>query len=1376
MPSTKKKAAALRERVKLLETAQVELDRQAEDTAARFIQVVWRRLRRTRLMVEPRRRIATPKGDVHFWRGHEVRERRYRIERYNGSVEYFVPSETQRADGKRFYAEWPDGRVDVFDGPDDNRRCVYSIRPDGCRDHFEGDAGKEVHTRRDMPDAGVVQFFATDKFDGPYVKEQWWPRLGLRRAYQKREGRSGYSSYSETSVLKSELEWERSYGPEKIAALKREYQEAWAPYDQSARAPPERVHPPPEPRPKTPSYAMDGKKKYRGAGKTMLAKSTQKLACKFTGLGEEGLRKMKAYHLDDEMDYCPYYEPPNGFLKLLMGAAMSKQDRTAQTYCLLKDKQQKAKVFCETWVDNEQLHPYDLSDRTIMLRESAKRNLMMIDSALFALRAQVRSEERPDDLGLRVLYERATTAVTLHTKNAKEISRAMNDCFAHMESIDHKKLLWQLRRDYLAATMEQQKNRLLSSGAKDLGLRTVVAWLFLKHRRMLRDEPLSKNACRSAGHIIAGYDQDEDDALKFFEVAMIDDAVAVLWGDHTDKPNQIFWGWSWRSPPKTLEDEISEALEVMKRAITNGLVSRWVIAPAKNTDDVTGERKELLHSEVQLAHDGRWHVVSEPMPAYWLDFFCRGARSTFDITRDAWIGAEFLLTMVTGHGRCLLRDQREPLCEGAWLDVLAYEDVEEISTAAAEDAPDPDEATEDTEEEFGFRLLPNAHIADAMQRIHNGHQTIQSKFCHFTLEKTTMKNGRSKTTKLDRDHLNICPRPGWTLELELECIRGGMLGDHTVIASLPDTLLFLVKYKREQPTKRSLKFPATLDFANYTEALKQGVEPKQYELVGVQEWVLPLANVEAVGLGGRVDLGYIRDTSCDETGQWYAVIDHDYHHFHKPGNAIDEPRLEVCSGISDDGNNSVCSLIVYRGTTNLEQERGVVQWMRKGCAWPEEMETFLAQTTHAQFELFHMASQSARWFEASKNLGSMAAYFNEIYNEDLKDTDSVDVCEIARRIKVLSKIRQGLTYAEFSKALIDTNARIRPPVVSDELLEEMGVAEAEDRRAKRKAKAERAAARAEERAAMDEKVKRLLREAKARLYPPSPPKPTKPPPPPKPTKKEVAKEQRAQERRTAEIQELCKAELEQQRAAAKKAEAEKKAVEDAKREEARKRAEAERIRAEAIALEEAEDAEEAAKQAEEARVQQLRESRATEHLEHAKAQQTKRDPKATGLQRQIAEEAKAAANAEKEAARVAKLAAQQSEAQAVQDAAYANDHDARMAAKAAEVAAKKAAAKAKKEAEKAAKQAKEDAEAVIAEQRRREEQAWAAAQSAPAAAPAPDPTSSAAPADCIICMETKATHVIVPCGHFCLCARCARNQNQCPLCRAPAVHIIQGFF
>jgi hypothetical protein len=1396
MPSAKKKA--LKERVKFLEATQARLDKEAEDIAARLIQAVWRRFRRIKLLLEPRRRSETPDGCVHFFRGPPDRDRRYRIERPNGNVEYYVPSETHRTDGKRLYAEWPDGRVDVFEGPDDNRRCLYAMLPDGCRDHYEGDAGKEVRTRRDLAD-GVVQFFAMNG-DREFVRELWWPRSGLRRIYDSpRSGHDGRAGIA----AKQEPEWLPSCRAEKVADLKRAYRAAWAPYDRPnystwkvaqafhelppKRPPAERVHPPPESRPKTPSYAMDAKKK-NYTGKKMLAnlcprvtkaqcRSTQKLACKFTGLGQEGLSKMKAYHLDDELDYDVHYEPPNGFLKLLMGAAMQKQDATAQSYCLLKDKQQKAKAFCEKWGDWSSDAE---SDHTLMLRESARRNLIMIDSALHALRARVRSEERPDDLGLRVLHERAAAATALHTKNAKELSRAMNACFANTESIDRKTLVRQLRKDHLAALMRVYKGRLLGMHPVDPGLRTVVAWMLLKHNRMVRGDPLPHDAAKGPGH----WTRDEEapaDSMKLFEVSMIDQAgPVVLWADESDFDAQVFWTWSWRGQPKTLQDEISDSLAIMKRAIIDGLVTRWIIAPAKEIDEVTGKRTELLQSEVQLAHDQGWHGISSPMPAYWLDFFARNPKPKFDMKRDAWIGAEFLFTLVEGHHRCLLRDHHESICKAAWLDVLAYEDKEEEEEEAAaaeeaEEAPPADGATEDADQGHSLRLLPNAHIADMMQRIHSGEHNVPTKFSYFTLEKTTTKNGRRNTAKLERDHLNICPRPGWTLELELECMRGGMLGDHTVIASLPDTLLFLVKYKQWETDMRTMKFPTTLDFANYTEGLKKGVEPKEYELVGVQEWVKPTRSADP-NVYFKVDLGYIRDTSRDETGQWYAVLDHDYHVFHKPGNAVDAPPLEVSSGISADGNNSTCALVAYRVKEHLLQERGVLHWMRKGCAWPEHMESYLAMTTYAQHELFHMATTSARWYEASQNLGSIAAYFSEIYHAGVEDTGTVDACELARRVKVICKIRHGLTHAEFSKALIDTNARIKLPVVTEEMLaemkemEEMEGMEADDRRAKRKAKAEREAEAAAERAAEDRLLNRLLREARAARRPCAA---TKPPPPPKPTKRE---EEREAARLARQLEEACAAEREQQVAAAKKAEAEKQAVEDAKREEARKRAEAERIRAEAIALEEAEDAAEAAKQAEEARVKQVRASRKAEHLEHREAQQTKRDPNATGLQRQIAEEAKAAADAEKETARVAKLAAQQREAQAVQDEAYANNHEAQMAAKAAASAAKKAAAKAKKEAEKAAKQAKEEAEAVIAEQRRREEQAWAAAQAAPAAAPAADPTSNAAPSDCIICMETKATHVIVPCGHFCLCARCARNQNQCPLCRAPAVHIIQGFF
>lgn len=38
---------------------------------------------------------------------------------------------------------------------------------------------------------------------------------------------------------------------------------------------------------------------------------------------------------------------------------------------------------------------------------------------------------------------------------------------------------------------------------------------------------------------------------------------------------------------------------------------------------------------------------------------------------------------------------------------------------------------------------------------------------------------------------------------------------------------------------------------------------------------------------------------------------------------------------------------------------------------------------------------------------------------------------------------------------------------------------------------------------------------------------------------------------------------------------------------------------------------------------------------------------------------------------------------------------------------------------------------------------------------------------CLICLEEKRTHVMVPCGHVCLCDKCSqRKYTQCPVCRA----------
>ena len=171
-------------------------------------------------------RIEMSDGMVHLYRGPRNQERRYRTEWASGNIEHFIPSETNRFDGKRVYAEWPNGRIDWFGGPEDNRACIYSMHANGCRDHYKGDAGKEVRTHRDMPD-GHVQIFAMDG-DQQHIKEERWPS-GMRRVYTRRGG-TDYTDYTEAPFAK----WERSWVPACKAVCLEDAQKAmeaaWAPY------------------------------------------------------------------------------------------------------------------------------------------------------------------------------------------------------------------------------------------------------------------------------------------------------------------------------------------------------------------------------------------------------------------------------------------------------------------------------------------------------------------------------------------------------------------------------------------------------------------------------------------------------------------------------------------------------------------------------------------------------------------------------------------------------------------------------------------------------------------------------------------------------------------------------------------------------------------------------------------------------------------------------------------------------------------------------------------------------------------------------------------------------------------------------------------
>ena len=122
-----------------------------------------------------------PSGRIDLFRGGAGQERRYRTVWASGHIEHYIPSETNRFDGKRVYAEWPNGRIDWFGAHENNGACICIMHADGCRDHYRGDAGKEVRTHRDMPD-GHVQIFAMDG-DRLYLKEERWPS-GMRRVFR----------------------------------------------------------------------------------------------------------------------------------------------------------------------------------------------------------------------------------------------------------------------------------------------------------------------------------------------------------------------------------------------------------------------------------------------------------------------------------------------------------------------------------------------------------------------------------------------------------------------------------------------------------------------------------------------------------------------------------------------------------------------------------------------------------------------------------------------------------------------------------------------------------------------------------------------------------------------------------------------------------------------------------------------------------------------------------------------------------------------------------------------------------------------------------------------------------------------------------------
>ena len=46
---------------------------------------------------------------------------------------------------------------------------------------------------------------------------------------------------------------------------------------------------------------------------------------------------------------------------------------------------------------------------------------------------------------------------------------------------------------------------------------------------------------------------------------------------------------------------------------------------------------------------------------------------------------------------------------------------------------------------------------------------------------------------------------------------------------------------------------------------------------------------------------------------------------------------------------------------------------------------------------------------------------------------------------------------------------------------------------------------------------------------------------------------------------------------------------------------------------------------------------------------------------------------------------------------------------------------------------------------------------------------------CVVCFDGPKTHLIVPCGHQCLCGECTRNLKTCPMCRVAVTMTVKVF-
>ena len=57
--------------------------------------------------------------------------------------------------------------------------------------------------------------------------------------------------------------------------------------------------------------------------------------------------------------------------------------------------------------------------------------------------------------------------------------------------------------------------------------------------------------------------------------------------------------------------------------------------------------------------------------------------------------------------------------------------------------------------------------------------------------------------------------------------------------------------------------------------------------------------------------------------------------------------------------------------------------------------------------------------------------------------------------------------------------------------------------------------------------------------------------------------------------------------------------------------------------------------------------------------------------------------------------------------------------------------------------------------------------------------SDATTHECVVCMDSKKSHALVPCGHMCVCKKCAETilatRQLCPVCRALVLQVFKVY-